>query len=261
MSAGLLAAADLVGGAMSYFGQNEANRANAKMARDQMAFQERMSNTAYQRSASDLEKAGLNRVLALGSPASSPPGQSANMQNEFGQIPQSVNAASSKFRMQEEIKLLREQRKNVRSSTNLNDANAVKATAEAAQAEVTKMGWQAVQPFARDLIDAIRGLNANSARSLYDTAVDKTSHAIEATVNSAKSLKDDVFNAVDNVLELKPFDLKPKTPKENVPKSFSTKPLPGETKSAYEARMYRELRKRPYHEIQRRYREMRGEYP
>lgn len=47
---------------------------SAKQAAKQMEFQERMSNTQYQRAAADLEKAGLNRVLALGSPASSPSG-------------------------------------------------------------------------------------------------------------------------------------------------------------------------------------------
>lgn len=39
-----------------------------------MGWQERLSNTAYQRAADDLEKAGLNRVLALGSPAGTPSG-------------------------------------------------------------------------------------------------------------------------------------------------------------------------------------------
>lgn len=62
-------------------GQSSANKANIQLAREQMAFQERMSGTAYQRAAHDLEKAGLNRILALGSPASSPAGQTAQVQN------------------------------------------------------------------------------------------------------------------------------------------------------------------------------------
>lgn len=78
-------AAPILGGVASgllgMFGQSSANKANAKMAREQMAFQERMSNTAYQRSTKDLEKAGLNRILALGSPASSPVGQTAQMKS------------------------------------------------------------------------------------------------------------------------------------------------------------------------------------
>lgn len=43
------------------------------------AMQKVGSNTAYQRAAKDLEKAGLNRLLALGSPASTPGGAQANL--------------------------------------------------------------------------------------------------------------------------------------------------------------------------------------
>jgi hypothetical protein len=81
---------EIVGGLISKSGQKSANAANLKIAREQMAFQERMSNTAYQRSSSDLQKAGLNRILALGSPASSPAGAQATMQNENAQLGQSV---------------------------------------------------------------------------------------------------------------------------------------------------------------------------
>lgn len=52
----------------------EQMRWNARQAQISRDFQERMSNTSYQRAAKDLEAAGLNRILALGSGATTPGG-------------------------------------------------------------------------------------------------------------------------------------------------------------------------------------------
>lgn len=73
MDAGLGTFLGGIGGgiASGLFGQSS--------AREQMRFQEKMANSQYQRAAADLKKAGLNRVLALGNPASAPAGASATM--------------------------------------------------------------------------------------------------------------------------------------------------------------------------------------
>ncbi len=76
------AAGALAGGLFADKGTREANTQNLKIAREQMQFQERMSSTAYQRATKDLSAAGLNRILAIGSPASSPSGALATMQSE-----------------------------------------------------------------------------------------------------------------------------------------------------------------------------------
>lgn len=67
-------AGSIIGAAGSLFGTGLTNSAQTAASKKQMEFQRYMSNTAYRRAAKDLEKAGLNRVLALGSPASTPQG-------------------------------------------------------------------------------------------------------------------------------------------------------------------------------------------
>nr|QJB19399.1 MAG: DNA pilot protein [Microvirus sp.]QJB19653.1 MAG: DNA pilot protein [Microvirus sp.] len=126
----------LVGNALG----NDANRANARdanaasqsNAREQMAFQERMSNSAYQRAMGDMKQAGLNPMLAYSQGgASAPSGAAGNVTTPNYQDPLGPAVASG-FDASQKSQIT----KNANDQLKLNQtAQASQALVQTAQAE------------------------------------------------------------------------------------------------------------------------------
>ena len=83
-----MAAATIGAGLLDFGGQKSANKEQTNAANRQMDFQERMSNTAYERAMADMRKSGLNPMLAYQKGgASTPSGAQPNIKNPLAGAP------------------------------------------------------------------------------------------------------------------------------------------------------------------------------
>lgn len=106
-------AASALGGFLGYKGQQDTNRQNIRLAREQMGFQERMRNTSWQSAVEDMRKAGLNPALAYQQGgAATPAGASATVQNP-------VSSALQGLRAKKELALLDAQVKSAEAQADI----------------------------------------------------------------------------------------------------------------------------------------------
>lgn len=136
------AAAGVIGSLLSKSGQESANETNLQSVREQMDFQERMRSTQYQTAVQDMQKAGLNPMLAYSQGgAGTPPGASTQVSNvgaaavggavsSSQQAMQVMQAVQSMQQSEAQVDNIKAQTEKVKSETMTHDLNAAKQASE-----------------------------------------------------------------------------------------------------------------------------------
>lgn len=186
-----------------------ANATNLQIARENTQFQERMSNSAYQRAMADMGKAGLNPMLAYQQGgAGTPTGSTATMQAAPVQTPNyqdplapAVSSAMNTYQTTNTVKIAAQQ-------LGINQANSSADIAlKAAQAQATANS-------AKKTLTEIDILNARAKKEklegkFYDSEHGKNFYYLQK-LNEAVGGSLDSLNGAKKLLN--PFDLFPKRP-------------------------------------------------
>lgn len=180
-------AGSALGALSGFLGGQSANKASQESAREQMAFQEEMSNTSYQRAVADLNAAGLSPMLAYSKGgATTPTGAAYKAENVGAAAAEGAVKGSQPSLTKAQIDVAKSQ-----EQLNIQSAKQVAEQARKTALEVEQMPTQLLY----DL--AVKGsqINTNNANAAQTSALEKLTSLGKAPApdtNIVRNIKDAV---------------------------------------------------------------------
>lgn len=123
-------ASSLVGGAIGLFTGDKDRDTSVSSAREQMAFQERMYDSRYQKQMKDMQRAGLNPILSYKQGAPGGPAGAGYSSDFSGAVSKGVSSALAARRLNAELKQVEATIDNINADTNLKHEQQVVATSQ-----------------------------------------------------------------------------------------------------------------------------------
>lgn len=175
-----------IGGLFGMGGQALANQETAASSAKQMAFQERMSNSQYQRSMADMSKAGLNPILAYKMGGAGTPSGASYTAGNVGSA--GVAGAASGLSSAKSARVADYELEIARGSSELIKTQELVAFKQA-----------------QKLMEDTKLAKANTARAYADTAIlNENLHSARAAAEIARS--DEAFYKTEGGQNLRKFN-------------------------------------------------------